>query len=270
MVSPEFSRKVKHNVGRNFDQSLSQYQAFESRYRFFADLCLHLAQWIDLKPDTDVLDVGCGNGVSAAVLNQHFGCRVLGVDLSPTMVAAGNAVLDGRDARLVVGDGEALSALVAGRRFDYVLYNASIFIFPDVPRTIREAVQCLRPAGKIAFSFYPCLAGPADEDLMTLAFQNMGMPPPRSRVITAYEDACRALAAACGPVAHHRWVQPLDIDFMIAFFSIPAQSASLFPGCDYEQRRQKVRTLFDRMADLERRGTVVWRMAQAACTPDNR
>ncbi|MBU2623031.1 MAG: class I SAM-dependent methyltransferase, partial [Proteobacteria bacterium] len=143
MVSPGFNEKVKLNVKDNFDQSCQMYNAFEEKHHFFASLALKLAESIKLKPNSMVLDVGCGSGISAQVLNKHFSCRVLGVDLSEKMVEAGRLLCVSPDIRLVVGDGEKLADVVGDQIFDYVLYNASIFIFPDVEQAIREAAGCL-------------------------------------------------------------------------------------------------------------------------------
>ncbi|MFH1983091.1 MAG: class I SAM-dependent methyltransferase [Pseudomonadota bacterium] len=264
MVSPDFCRKVKENVAANFDQSLEAYQAFEDKHHFFADMSAVLAEWIQVPPGASVLDVGCGNGISAEVLNARFGCSVLGVDLSPNMVADGQRRLSGADGvRLVVGDGDRLIEVAGRERFDYVLYNASIFIFPDVENTIREAAGCLKTGGCVAFSFYPTISGPTGEDLLETAFRRLGEPLPRARVITGYTAACTAIETHCGPVAHHTWEQPLEISFLKDFFSIPAQSASLFPGQDYGVRRKKVALLFEAVAEMEGRGSVVWRMARS-------
>jgi SAM-dependent methyltransferase len=263
MGSDSFGSKVKRNVAENFNQSCRIYQAFEDKHHFFADLALKLAENIDLVPGSRVLDVGCGNGISARALNERFSCKVLGVDLSPKMVDAGCAEIDSADIELIVGDGEALAEVTRGARFDYVLYNASIFIFPDVNRTLAEASACLESGGKIAFSFYPELVGPAGEDLFGMAFERLGEAPPRFRTITDYSRACEALAAQCGAVRHHRWERSLDIEFLKDFFSIPAQSASLFPGRDYEQRRELAEKLFEGLADMADRGRIVWRMAEA-------
>lgn len=262
MKPAEFSVSVKRNVARNFDQSLQRYQSFEDRHHFFAALALKLAQRIGLTAGSSVLDIGCGYGLSARVLNAHFGCRVLGVDLSPGMIDAGRSLGDVAGITLVVGDGEDLVPLVGRRRFDYALYNAAIFLFPDVAKTIAEAFTCLRSGGKIAFSFYPQLLGDENEDLLQAAFQRLGEPPPRFRVITDYDAACDALAQRCEHIRHHRWVRPLDTAFLLDFFSIPAQSASLFPGRPYADRRRAVRRLFDTLGDMEGKGTIVWRMAE--------
>ena len=263
MVQAGFNEKVKLNVKDNFDRSCQMYNAFEEKHHFFASLAHKLAENINVKPNSIVLDVGCGNGISAQVLNKYFSCRVLGVDLSEKMIESGRLLCDSPDIRLLVGDGEKLAEIAGEQVFDYVLYNASIFIFPDVEQTIKAAAGCLRPGGKIAFSFYPFLEGGAGEDLLTEAFKRLGEPVPRFRVITDYDKACLALLHNCGPVTNHRWVRPLDIGFLQDFFSIPAQSASLFPGRDYEARRELVRRLFLTLSDLSERASIVWRMAEA-------
>ena len=268
MSTTTFKDKVKRNVADNFDQSFRIYQDFEDKHGFFNRLALQLAESIGLKEAASILDVGCGNGISAKALNDRFGCRVLGVDLSEQMIAAGQTLCNAPEIRLIQGDGEKLSGIVDGQRFDYVLYNASIFIFPDVDASLDESFKCLRPGGKIAFSFYPQILGENDEDLMSLAFERLGEPEPRFRTITDYDKASRALAARCGNIYHHPWNQPLDVGFLQDFFSIPAQSASLFPGRNYEERRELATQLFAGLADMEDKGRIVWRMAEGV-KPNN-
>jgi ubiquinone/menaquinone biosynthesis C-methylase UbiE len=257
-----FNDKVKRNVADNFDQSLQIYQEFEGRHRFFKALALKMAETIDIKSHASVLDIGCGYGISAKALNQRFGCSVFGVDLSHKMIAAGRAFCNEGDIKLFVGDGEKLSDLVGDRGFDYALYNASIFIFPDVSKTIDEAYKCLKIGGKIAFSFYPQLVGKESEDLFALAFSRMDQPLPRYRVITEYSEAIAALSNRCTNICHHRWVHPLNTQFLQDFFSIPAQSASLFPAYGYEARREMVKRLFATLDDMSGKGYIVWRMAE--------
>ena len=262
----DFNEKVKRNVANNFDQSIQVYQAFEARHRFFSSYALKLAEFIGIEDGSLVLDVGCGYGLSAMVLNARYGCRVLGIDLSPEMIAAGRSLVKNEEICLMVGDGENLSPIVGKRQFDYVLFNASIFIFPDAAKAIDEAFNCLLPNGKIAFSFYPQLLGVDDADLFDIAFKRLGKPLPRFRVITDYPNACKSLADHCGNIRHHRWTRPLDIRFLQDFFSIPAQSASLFPGLDYKERCDMVKQLFATLDDMEGDGRVVWRMAEGMKT----
>ncbi|MBC2736716.1 MAG: class I SAM-dependent methyltransferase [Desulfobacteraceae bacterium] len=263
MSTSDFNGKVKRHVAKNFDQSIQIYQQFEEKHHFFRDLTLKLADRIVIKERSSILDIGCGCGISAKALNDRLGCKVLGVDLSHEMVTAGIALCAEDDIRLLEGDGEHLLQIVGDRRFDYALYNASIFIFPDVSRTIDEAYNCLKTGGKIAFSFYPQLVGQGDEDLLDVAFHRLGEFLPRFRVITDYPQASEALAHRCSNICHHRWVRPLDIPFLQDFFSIPAQSASLFPGVGYDVRRNLVKNLFATLEDKAEKGRIVWRMAES-------
>jgi len=262
-MNPEvFQAKVKKRVADNFDQSYQLYEDFEKKHHFFYDLTVKLAENIGLRSGSEVLDVGCGNGISALALHEKFSCQVMGVDLSARMVAAGQE-LHGSNPEicLVKGDGEQLVEVVGARRFDYVLYNASIFIFPDAERSIREAVSCLQPGGTIAFSFYPQLLNAAGDDLLDLAFQRLDMSLPRFRVITDFRKACLALEKYVHPVVHYQWVRPFDLEFLRDFFSIPAQSASLFPGKDYIARRELVSRLFATLEDVAPESSIIWRMA---------
>ncbi len=258
----DLKKKIKRNVAENFDQSVTIYQAFEDKHRFFSALALKLAEAIGLKEGSTVLDIGCGYGISSQVLDRQFRCHVLGVDLSHEMIAAGQSMCNAKNTRLIAGDGENLSRIVGESRFDYALYNASIFIFPDVSKTIKESFKCLRIGGKIAFSFYPQIIGEKDEDLLNVAFNRLGEPPPRHRVITDYSRASQVLEQCCGNIEHHRWVRPIDIVFLQDFFSIPAQSASLFPKKGYENRRDLVKGLFSTLGDRARNGHIIWRMAE--------
>jgi len=260
--SDDFKNRVKRNVAENFDQSIDVYQAFEDKHRFFAALALKLADTIGLAARSSVLDVGCGYGISSKALNEQFGCRVLGVDLSHKMIATGQSECSGNEIELIVGDGEKLSHIAGDRRFDYALYNASIFIFPDVYKTIDESFKCLRIGGKIAFSFYPQIIGEDNEDLLAMAFHRIGAPLPRRRVITEYSTASDALKQRFTHIVHHRWVRPLEITFLQDFFSIPAQSASLFPKQGYEDRLDLVKRLFKAIDHMTEKGHIVWRMAE--------
>ena len=264
MNKEAFKEKVKRNVAQNFDQSIQRYQEFEAQHGFFESLTLRLAEKIGITEGAAVLDVGCGYGLSSRMLARRYGCQVLGVDLSPKMIAAGRVFCEGADIQLHVGDGENLSPVVGDQRFDYALYNASIFIFPDVSRSLAESYACLRPGGKIAFSFYPELLGGDDEDLLAQAFEQLGEPLPRFRVITGFGEAYEALSKQCQYVRRHDWTRPLDISFLQDFFSIPAQSTSLFPGRRYEERCRLVMQLLDTLEDRTADGRVVWRMAEGS------
>src|ERR1700736_6426623 len=100
---------------------------------------LALRRWLDVKPGTRVLDVGCGVGRWSRLLAAR-GAQVTGVDLSPTMIdearrRAAHAGLAGR-CRFLVQDSAALDA---GAPFDLVLGVTVLQHILD-PQALRAAV----------------------------------------------------------------------------------------------------------------------------------
>jgi len=258
-------RKIKKVVAGNFDQSFAIYDEFEQRYGFFAELTSALAALAKPPRPARILDLGCGSGASSVVLACEFDCEVVGIDLSEKMIAHGRQRLADPRVRLLVGDAcEPVAALAAAglkERFDAVFYNASIFIIPEVEKSLAAAAACLEPGGVIGFSHYPELLGADGTDLFAVAFERLGETRPRKQTITDYAAARDGLARHCGRIREGVYEKPLDPEFLTAFFSIPAQSASLFPRLDYAARKIRAAELFATLEPEAAGARMVWRLA---------
>ncbi len=119
-----------------------------------AALSRRLIGELGVGPGTTVIDVASGPGTSALQLARETGCDVIGVDLSPTGVAAAEAAaadagLVGR-VHFVVGDAEALP--LAGASVDAALCECALCTFPDKPAAARELARVLRPGARLALS----------------------------------------------------------------------------------------------------------------------
>jgi SAM-dependent methyltransferase len=264
-MEPALVARIKQVVAGNFDESFAIYDEFEQRYGFFAALTRALFRLTGLAEKSRVLDLGCGSGASSAVLAREFGCEVVGIDLSPKMVAHGRQTIADPRVKLLVGDAcdpaAALAAAGETERFAAALYNASIFIIPEVEKSLPAAAACLEPGGVIAFSHYPELVAADGSDLFAAAFARLGMPRPKKQTITDYAAARAGLAEYCGQIREAVYERPLDLDFLTAFFSIPAQSASLFPRLDYGARKIRARELFATLEPEAAGARMIWRLA---------
>ena len=97
---------------------------------------------IAASPGRDVLDVGCGTGISARLFQAR--CRVLGVDPDPRMRRAGQARRN-RDG------GREVRGLGPGRRtFDAVI-AAQAWHWVDPVAGAAKAAAVLRPGGRAVF-----------------------------------------------------------------------------------------------------------------------
>ena len=93
-------------------------------------------------PGRDVVDVGCGTGISSRLL-QAAGCRVLGVEPDPRMAA--RARRGGTEVEVAkFEDWDP-----AGRSFDTVI-AAQAWHWVDLVAGAAKAAEALRPGGRLA------------------------------------------------------------------------------------------------------------------------
>jgi SAM-dependent methyltransferase len=108
-----------------------------------------MAEALDLQPDDEVLDVGCGSG---AFLAQHAGRvrRVAGIDLSDIQIDLARRHLADRitagAAEIVHGDASVLPW--PDDSFTAVTCMAAFEVFPDPAQVLAEVFRVLRPGGR--------------------------------------------------------------------------------------------------------------------------
>ena len=104
---------------------------------------------IELSPGDRVLDIACGTGIVARVAKQRLGddTCVVGIDLSPDMLAVARAVAPGIDWRQ--GNASALP-LHDEERFDAVVCQQGLQFFPDKPAAVAQMRRALVQGGELA------------------------------------------------------------------------------------------------------------------------
>jgi len=235
--------RIKSAVKSNFNDSPDLYDAFERRYGFFGTLTRMLSAPMAIGAEAALLDVGCGSGASTRQLAALFPkARIWGLDLSPAMLAAArhNA---GPTERIcfVEGDAGNLTAAFA-KRFDAILYTASIFLVPDFAASLEQARALLTPGGTVGASFMDAVFDQAGQNALVLAEQrlNLGLSLKRPVALETFSDTFQEMFTAA--VVWHSDI-PVSRQFVSEFFKVPAMSAGLFPGRPHPQRAELVERL---------------------------
>ena len=115
----------------------------DSYWRFHRDLFLELVP----PPAGRTLDVGCGEGRLARDL-AALGHEVVGIDASPTMIAAAREAAP--ELELDVADAAALP--FADASFGLVVAFMSLQDIDDLGGAIREAARVLAPGGRLCLA----------------------------------------------------------------------------------------------------------------------
>ena len=92
-----------------------------------------------------VLDVGCGEGDTAFLLSEQYGCAVTGVDISSKLIAKGKKKNEGLDLRCM----EAEFLDFESKTFDAVLMECSLSVFRLQEDAVFEAFCLLKNGGKL-------------------------------------------------------------------------------------------------------------------------
>ncbi|MCA8960076.1 MAG: methyltransferase domain-containing protein, partial [Planctomycetes bacterium] len=101
-----------------------------------------------LRRDERILDLGCGCGFDVFVAAQQTDGRVVGIDLTPEMLAiAKDALAEVNAPNVEFTQGSIESLPFEDASFDRIISNGVLNLVPDKPRAYAEALRVLRPGG---------------------------------------------------------------------------------------------------------------------------
>lgn len=105
---------------------------------------------LGLSPGDGVLDVACGTGTFSRRFARTVGAEglVVGLDVSPTMLA--RAVAETAAAEVAYVRGDASAPLFVERSFDAVCCFAALHLFAEPMRALDRMTEVLAPGGRIA------------------------------------------------------------------------------------------------------------------------
>ncbi|HZG70677.1 MAG TPA: methyltransferase domain-containing protein [Chondromyces sp.] len=141
----EQSKSIKEKVQQQFGKHAEKYVT-SSTHSKGSDLAL-LPEWLQLDPDSVVLDVATGGGHVAKALAPHV-AHVFSTDLTHQMLETAKRHLDQSATNIfyVKADAEALPFLE--NTFDAVTCRIAPHHFPHPELFVREVSRVLKPGGK--------------------------------------------------------------------------------------------------------------------------
>ena len=100
------------------------------------------------KKSLDVLEVGCGNGWLTHQLAELPGAKVVGTDINFTELQQAARVFS-NDPNLRFIHGDIRSGILEDRRFDIIIFAATIEYFPSLKKILHFTLTFLKPGGEI-------------------------------------------------------------------------------------------------------------------------
>jgi ubiquinone/menaquinone biosynthesis C-methylase UbiE len=114
-----------------------------------------IPQLLDLRPDSFVLEVGCGSGGYALHLAEEVGCRIIGLDINDAGVRNANqlALAKGLNSQVRFEQCDASKKLpFEDNTFDAAFSNDVLCHLPGRPEVLVEICRVLKPGGRMLFS----------------------------------------------------------------------------------------------------------------------
>jgi SAM-dependent methyltransferase len=153
------------------DALATSYQEFFAAVTALANAPLLDA--VRLQPGTDLLDVATGPGALAAEAASR-GARPIGIDLSPEMIALAKRAHPNIDFQ----EADAEHLPFPNGTFDAAVCAFGLGHFPRPEVAVAECVRTLRPAGRIALSWWDDPSRQRIQGIFRDAIAEVGVPMP--------------------------------------------------------------------------------------------
>jgi SAM-dependent methyltransferase len=140
-----------------------------------ADKIALLGRYLQLGPETRVLDLACGKAGPAALLASTYGCRVLGIERSHEFVeAAREHVAEAGVGDLVeIVEADAHAFPLEAGAWDAILCLGASFVWDDFAGTLAALTPGVRPGGHVVvgepfWRLWPLPRGIDDQGFVSL------------------------------------------------------------------------------------------------------
>jgi len=103
----------------------------------------------NLDKDKEVLDIACGKATTSILIAKKFGCKVVGIDISPVLIEEAKklAKRDKVDKLIDFQVADATHLPFNDNEFDASIAQAMLVLIDDKESVIREALRVINPSG---------------------------------------------------------------------------------------------------------------------------
>ena len=125
-----------------------------------------------------ILEVGCGNGWLSNQISTTLGTDVTGIDVNRTEIEQAQRVFE-NDSNLRFYWGDLQSEFLLAKKFDIILFAASIQYFSSLRKVIDKSLSILEPAGEIHIIdsfFYEGETANLAKERTAHYYKSMGVP----------------------------------------------------------------------------------------------
>lgn len=137
----------------------------------------NMASMIQIDANSQVLELGCGNGVTAIWLAQQFNCQVIGVDPSQTNINKAKELASKAGINHLVSFicGTIQAGDFNNNQFTHVWSNAAFVHIPEAERkeTFMEIHRVLDPEGKLIFDDSISPTGKVDDHAREWVYERL-------------------------------------------------------------------------------------------------
>lgn len=140
------------------EDSISKCDIFDFMAKFVGLSVLHpggfaateqLLGLFQIDKDKRVLDIACGKGTTSILIAEKFGCKVIGVDISPELIEEAKMLARKSKLEHLVEFKVADATLLPfnDNEFDVTIAQAMLVLIDEKSSVIKEALRVLKPTG---------------------------------------------------------------------------------------------------------------------------
>lgn len=109
------------------------------------ELTRHALSFVPVEPESRLVDIGCGNGESLAMIREEYGCQVAAIE--PDTKRRAQALANNPGVEIALASAEDLPFEAA--TFDIALAECSVSLFMQPAVALNEIHRVLMPGGKL-------------------------------------------------------------------------------------------------------------------------